>query len=675
MIFHQPKSFFAQIKLINIHVADIIEGNPSIVLGLIWTIILHFHIEELAWTLACVYNRPSPDNASDVGSSPTASPPTKRSAKAKERWKMSAKKALLLWAKEQCATYGSVSIADFKSSWRNGLAFLAVIHAMRPDLVNMEKAKGRSNKENLKDAFQIAEKELNIPRLLEPEDVDVINPDEKSIMTYVAQFLQYFKSLPVAEEDIQGKVQETLSWLNTQEKKLTKSLTETEDTPFYNKFQEMLSFTEAFNEEKKAFLPVLASKRKEAELSEDSLRMSEAWDNLTSQMDEWKAQLDQSLPHPLDTLESWLQEVEQQLAEDPPDSQAHCKTMAALEEKMRSIQSLMGCFEERSEALQSFQNRDEKGVLLVPPQKLEEMKRRFSNIQLTGFNILVEYYHSFCAAMLEELTSKLNIWHIKYGTKESVEALLADWNGFVEEKRFLAQLETALCICEEKKNKIINTANLGAVPQDMIKLFKTVELKISTCKEYIYNVNGTLQKILSSWAVYTENIHLLKAWLEETRKAHPKMEMRLLRKQREQIKLEAGSNRGMDSPAKAAPDQPVDASEEALSMAFENAETLPSHLRAGLPALETSLSEQEVRLNFEEAQKELEASVLKAMQLLGQKMSSEGQVSKYEEAFSILDAKILGKFLIAAEQWKDISPAPEKAAVEERSKDVCERWE
>lgn len=33
-------------------------------------------------------------------------------------------------------------------------------------------------------------------------DVDVVCPDEKSIMTYVSQFLQYFKSLPVAEEDM-----------------------------------------------------------------------------------------------------------------------------------------------------------------------------------------------------------------------------------------------------------------------------------------------------------------------------------------------------------------------------------------------------------------------------------------------------------------------------------------
>ncbi|KAF7484016.1 Hypothetical predicted protein [Marmota monax] len=73
------------------------------------------------------------------------------------------------------------------------MAFLAVIHALRPDLIDMKSMKHRSNKDNLKEAFGIAERELKIPKLLDPEDVDVVNPDEKSIMTYVAQFLQYSK--------------------------------------------------------------------------------------------------------------------------------------------------------------------------------------------------------------------------------------------------------------------------------------------------------------------------------------------------------------------------------------------------------------------------------------------------------------------------------------------------
>ncbi|NXX78909.1 SYNE2 protein, partial [Urocolius indicus] len=157
------------LKLINIHVADIIEGKPSIVLGLIWTIIFHFHIEELARTLACTYNQPSLHCSSTVDSSPKGSRSAKKSAKIKERWKVSATKTLLLWAKEQCSLHSSIPVTDFKSSWRSGLPFLAIIQTLRPGLVDLEKAKARSNKENLKEAFRVAEVELNIPRLLEPE--------------------------------------------------------------------------------------------------------------------------------------------------------------------------------------------------------------------------------------------------------------------------------------------------------------------------------------------------------------------------------------------------------------------------------------------------------------------------------------------------------------------------
>ena len=50
----------------------------------------------------------------------------------------------------------------------------------------------RSNKDRLAYAFDVAERELGIAKLLDPEDVDVENPDEKSVMTYVAQFLHKY---------------------------------------------------------------------------------------------------------------------------------------------------------------------------------------------------------------------------------------------------------------------------------------------------------------------------------------------------------------------------------------------------------------------------------------------------------------------------------------------------
>uniref|UniRef100_A0A8C3K9B5 Spectrin repeat containing nuclear envelope protein 2 n=1 Tax=Calidris pygmaea TaxID=425635 RepID=A0A8C3K9B5_9CHAR len=505
------------LKLINIHVADIIEGKPSIVLGLIWTIIFHFHIEELARTLACTYNQPSLDCSSAVDSSPKASRSAKKSAKIKERWKISATKALLLWAKEQCSLHGSINVTDFKSSWRSGLPFLAIIKTLRPGLVDLEKAKSRSNKENLKEAFRIAELELNIPRLLEPEDVDIMNPDEKSIMTYVAQFLQYSRNMPESEEDMQEKVKETMSWLAAQEKKLAKLLIDTENEPYCQKYKEMMSFVEAFNQEKKPFLPVLLSKRSEAEPSESQQQMREEWDKLISQIDEWKAKLDQMLPSPLDGIEAWLQEVEHLQAEDLPDLQDSFKAMFAFREIIVIFKGLMDCFDSHLDTLQSFKNEDEKNMPLVLPEKLEEMKRRFNNICFTNSNTFLEYHYGLCSAIANEVMLKLNIWDVKYGTKESVESLLENWNNFIEEKRLETLLEAATCICEDLKNKNISNPDL-----EISKLLKAVESKISMCRHYISNVNTTLQKVLSSWSNYTENIHLLKTWLEENRNEHPK---------------------------------------------------------------------------------------------------------------------------------------------------------
>lgn len=85
-----------------------------------------------------------------------------------------------------------IEVRDFGGSWRDGFAFLAIIDAIKSNLINYAAMQQASNKTRLETAFSVAERELGIARLLDPEDVDVPQPDEKSIMTYVAQFLHRY---------------------------------------------------------------------------------------------------------------------------------------------------------------------------------------------------------------------------------------------------------------------------------------------------------------------------------------------------------------------------------------------------------------------------------------------------------------------------------------------------
>lgn len=85
-----------------------------------------------------------------------------------------------------------VEVRDFGASWRDGIAFLALIDSIRANLINLVEMRKASNQQRLETAFDLAETKLGIARLLDAEDVDVDKPDEKSIMTYVAQFLHKY---------------------------------------------------------------------------------------------------------------------------------------------------------------------------------------------------------------------------------------------------------------------------------------------------------------------------------------------------------------------------------------------------------------------------------------------------------------------------------------------------
>ncbi|XP_072161786.1 alpha-actinin, sarcomeric-like [Bemisia tabaci] len=83
------------VKLVSIGAEEIVDGNLKMTLGMIWTIILRFAIQDISVE------------------------------------EMTAKEGLLLWCQRKTAPYKNVNVQNFHLSFKDGLAFCALIHRHR----------------------------------------------------------------------------------------------------------------------------------------------------------------------------------------------------------------------------------------------------------------------------------------------------------------------------------------------------------------------------------------------------------------------------------------------------------------------------------------------------------------------------------------------------------------
>ncbi|XP_040207149.1 EH domain-binding protein 1 isoform X4 [Rana temporaria] len=103
-----------------------------------------------------------------------------------------ASQSLLAWCKEVTKTYRGVKITNFTTSWRNGLAFCAILHYFRQDLIEYKSLNPQDIKENNKKAYD-GFASIGISRLLEPSDMVLLAiPDKLTVMTYLYQIRAHF---------------------------------------------------------------------------------------------------------------------------------------------------------------------------------------------------------------------------------------------------------------------------------------------------------------------------------------------------------------------------------------------------------------------------------------------------------------------------------------------------
>ncbi|KAM9845887.1 filamin-C-like isoform 2-T2 [Aulostomus maculatus] len=146
------------IRLVSIDSKAIVDGNLKLILGLIWTLILHYSISMPMW-----------EDEDDVDAK-----------------KLTPKQRLLGWIQNKVP---QLPITNFHRDWRDGKALGALVDNCAPGLCpDWEMWDPSQPVENAREAMQQADDWLGVPQVIAPEEIVDPNVDEHSVMTYLSQF-------------------------------------------------------------------------------------------------------------------------------------------------------------------------------------------------------------------------------------------------------------------------------------------------------------------------------------------------------------------------------------------------------------------------------------------------------------------------------------------------------
>ncbi|XP_074648980.1 muscle-specific protein 300 kDa-like isoform X3 [Tubulanus polymorphus] len=544
-----------KIKLVNINPSDIADGKPSIVLGLVWTIILYFQIEENS--AAALAGLDLQDGDSSL-----------------QRFKMTAKKALLVWAEKAVTDKSGVPVKDFGKSWRDGVAFNALVHNVRPDIVDMDEVHRRSNRENLEDAFSKAERHLGIPRLLDPEDVDMDKPDEKSIMTYVAQFMKAYPDpdnpdpkVPVlteetsclkslhqfmlmhpfldgdrrikcpklnseADEKMAAEAErqlynEVLSWLDQTDGKLDMAKQPiTDPAAEYEDLMKLKGEQAQYREGVDRLKQLYDSGSALVIDKEKSDYLNGRWDETNKQIKAWQDKLDRALPGKCGDIAEWLLKAEQLIYDDvvPKDISDNNEIAEILKGKVGTHKALFKDADSIRRAFNQIKQKGEVDGKKIPKQQLDDIGKRISKVVLAAPHILrkMEYEESRhrLLGLLDQTDDKVKDWGGKVGRQDDVDDMLNDCNDYIKNQKLFETFDKAFGDCKNKseaQKKSFDPNDTDSI-QAVDSFLEEVKDQWDPLKVEVQSCQTSLDKTSQYWKRYLSCDDMLQVWLSDAEK-------------------------------------------------------------------------------------------------------------------------------------------------------------
>lgn len=184
------------LKLVGIGNRSLFDGDTTLTLGLVWSMILHFQVESITVNES---GETEVEEQKIVENSDTVKVETSPKPE-KPQKKVSGKKALLLWAKAHTKTelkdLNHDLVKNLHTSWKDGYAFCALVNHFRSDLIDMKEIRELpTDRARLERAFDVCTKELGLPALLDADDLlEGSKPDEKAVTTYLAELFKLFSN-------------------------------------------------------------------------------------------------------------------------------------------------------------------------------------------------------------------------------------------------------------------------------------------------------------------------------------------------------------------------------------------------------------------------------------------------------------------------------------------------